>query len=141
MKHTFVFLITSGWKILCGWRKCDIIFNVMFSDIVNITIKNDNAESAKLHGENKLNLSVLTMRYLSLCAEHVSIFSFILVPYLLLAILIPGNCLHPLARAIVTTSTIKIFLWTKPVCSSTEVFTPNIFPQHFCTHHHTRAQR
>lgn len=124
------------------WLKkiSDNIFNVMFSDIVNITIKNGNAESAKLHGENKLNPSVLTMRYLSLCTEHISIFSFILVPYLLLAILIPGNYLHSLARALVTISVIRIFFCTKPVRSSTEVFTPNLFPQHFCTHHHTRAQ-
>lgn len=51
----------------------------MFSDIMNITVKNDNAESATLCGKNKLNASGLTMSYPSVFTERVSIF---LLPYL-----------------------------------------------------------
>lgn len=53
----------------------------MFADTMNITVKNDNAESATLHGKNKLNASGLTMRYPSVFTEHVSILSFTLLPY------------------------------------------------------------
>lgn len=53
----------------------------MFADIMNTTVKNNNAESATLRGKNKLNASGLTMRYPSVFTEHVSIFSFTFLPY------------------------------------------------------------
>lgn len=53
----------------------------MFAGIMSITVKNNNAESATLRGKNELNASGLTMRHPSVFAEHVSIFSFTLLPY------------------------------------------------------------
>lgn len=56
----------------------------MFSEIMNITVKNDHAGSATLCGKNKLNASGSTMRYPRVFTAHVPIFSFIFLPYLLL---------------------------------------------------------
>lgn len=63
-------------------NKLYYFFNEMCSDTMNITVKNDKAESAISHEKNKLNTSVLTMIYPSLFTECVSIFSFISSPYL-----------------------------------------------------------
>lgn len=61
-----------------------IIFDDMVSDIMNIIVKNDHAGSATLCVKSKLNASGLTMRYPRVSTAHVSIFSFIFLPYLLL---------------------------------------------------------
>lgn len=61
-----------------------IIFNGMFSEIMNITVKNDHAGSATLCMKSKLNASDLTMRYPKVSTAHVLIFSSIFLPYLLL---------------------------------------------------------
>lgn len=81
----------------------------MESEIMNITVKNDHTGCATLCMKSTLNASGFTMKYTleyPQCMLKFFILSFCLISYSL-AILVPDNCLPPLAGIIVTISTAR----------------------------------